>query len=74
VADRGTKTRVPDPVQYWPVPRSSTVLVYSHDRAALQVIRDFLEPLGYKVEVAPAAPDINSLRNWCPRPAWTLVN
>ena len=43
-------------------PRSKTVLVYSHDHAALQVIRDFLEPLGFTVEVAPA-PDVNSVED-----------
>lgn len=41
-------------------PRSETVLVYSHDHAALQVIRDFLEPLGFTVEVAPA-PELSSV-------------
>jgi len=41
-------------------PRSKTVLVYSYDHAALQVIRDFLEPLGFTVEVAPA-PDVSSV-------------
>jgi hypothetical protein len=39
---------------------SKTILVYSHDHAALQVIRDFLEPLGFTVEVAPA-PEVDSM-------------
>jgi hypothetical protein len=43
-------------------PRSKTVLVYTHDHAALQVIRDLLEPLGLTVEVA-SAPEINSVAN-----------
>ena len=34
-------------------PRGDTVLVYSQDDATLQVIRDFLEPLGLKVDAAP---------------------
>jgi hypothetical protein len=37
-----------------------TVLVYSYDPATLQVIRDFLEPLGFNVEVAPAS-DLSSV-------------
>jgi len=41
-------------------PHSDTVLVYTYDSATLQVIRDFLEPLGFNVEVAPAA-DLNSV-------------
>ena len=45
-------------------PRSKTVLVYSYDHAALQVIRDFLGPLGFTVEVAPA-PEVNSVEIRC---------
>ena len=45
-------------------PRSKTVLFYSYDHAALQVIRDFLEPLGFTVEVAPA-PGVNSVEDRC---------
>ena len=41
-------------------PHSKTILVYSHDHAALQVIRDFLEPLGFTVEVVPE-PKVNSM-------------
>jgi hypothetical protein len=41
-------------------PPSKTILVYSHDHAALQLIRDFLEPLGFTVEVAPAS-GVNSV-------------
>jgi hypothetical protein len=33
-------------------PRGDTVLVYSYDHATLQLIRDFLEPLGFTVELA----------------------
>lgn len=39
--------------------RGDAVLVYSQDDATLQVIRDFLEPLGFKVDAAPP-PDTNS--------------
>jgi hypothetical protein len=35
--------------------RRDTVLVYSLDYETLQVIREFLEPLGFAVEFAPAA-------------------
>ena len=52
----GLSTHMP----YRSSPRSKTVLVYSHDHTALQVIRDFLEPLGFTVEVA-AAPEVNSV-------------
>jgi len=61
----GLKARVSDSAQYQPTckqgssPRSNTVLVHTHDHATLQVIRDFLEPLGFKVEVLPA-PDAHS--------------
>ena len=34
--------------------RGDTVLVHSYDQATLQAIRDFLEPLGFNVELAPA--------------------
>ena len=53
---------VPDPAQHQPAwsPRKDAVLAHTNDPATLQVIRDFLEPLGFKVEVAPA-PDAHSL-------------
>jgi len=41
-------------------PPSKTVLIYSHDHAALEVIRDFLEPLGFTVELAPVF-EVNSV-------------
>lgn len=51
---------MPDPAQDQPAhsdrssPRRDTVLVHSQDPGTLQVIRDFLEPLGLTVEFAPA--------------------
>ena len=39
-------------------PRRDTVLVYSLDDETLQVIREFLEPLGFEIEFVPAA-DMN---------------
>jgi hypothetical protein len=57
---------VPNTAPYHPAcnprfsPRGDKVLVHSHDPAILQIIRDFLEPLGFKVEVA-SSPDPRSL-------------
>lgn len=42
-----------------PAESQDVVLVYGNDHATLQVIRDFLEPLGFKVDPAPA-PDPSS--------------
>ena len=36
-------------------PRRDTVLVCSLDDETLQVIREFLEPLGFEIEFLPAA-------------------
>ena len=62
-----------DPTQYQTAysHRSSslnrTALVYSHDHATLQVIREFLEPLGFTVEFVPPS-DANRVKA-----DWTLT-